>query len=330
MEHSIDSHITQFLTSFGANQTMTSWPWMKGVEVAIADPVEPVCTEDDRPAVKALILKHSEKIDKIKTALEDDPLYNPKKHDDLWILRFWLSHKKSKAAIEAAKHTLEFRKKYHLDELDIRKMPPQEVKDGKLAEYNAAWKRKDGIVCYHPDPKRGVIVFIAVEARDQNVLVEKLSEDYWLPALLYLDEYSFQCLDYVTRTTGRLTKLIRFADCRGLSLGGLNMECTRRDARFMALMEDCYPQMTECIFVCNAPTLIGVIWKTFSPFFPKRVRSKFDIVYPKDNAKDHKKLLRYISEENIPDIHEGKNPASPEKCTSDETSNKRAEVYWWW
>ena len=73
---------------------------MKGVEVALADPIDPICPEDDRPAVKDLIVEHGEKIAKIKSALIDHPLYEEDKHDDLWILRYWLSHKKSKAGAE--------------------------------------------------------------------------------------------------------------------------------------------------------------------------------------------------------------------------------------
>ncbi|CAB9498710.1 expressed unknown protein [Seminavis robusta] len=310
---------------------MTSWPWMKGIEEAIADPIDPICPEDERPSVKELIVKHSEKIAKIKAALADDPLYDPSKHDDLWILRFWLSHKKSKSAIEAAKYTLEFRKKHNLDELDIRDLPPQHVKDGKLGEFKTAWKRDDAVVFFQPDPKRGVVAFLTLDLLDQHAMVEKFTEDYWLTSFLYPDEYSFQCLDYATRTTGRLTKTVRFVDCRGLTLGGFSSECSRRDGRTMALLENCYPQMLETIFACNAPSLIGAFWKLFSVVAPKRVVAKFDIIYPKENPKDLKKVLKHISEQNLPDFYGGKNPVSPDKWASEVTSDDtRAEVYWWW
>lgn len=76
---------------------MTSWPWMKGMTVALTDPpIPPVCPEDDRKAVKDLITEYRAKIDKLRTALEDHPLFDyDNKHDDLWLLRFYLSHKKS-------------------------------------------------------------------------------------------------------------------------------------------------------------------------------------------------------------------------------------------
>ena len=60
---------------------------MKGVTVAIADPIEPITEFDDRPAVKELIIEYHKQIDVVKKGLEDDPLYKESKHDDLWILR---------------------------------------------------------------------------------------------------------------------------------------------------------------------------------------------------------------------------------------------------
>ena len=50
---------------------MTSWPWMKGIDVAIADPIDPVDKYDVRPSVKELIETHRVKIDKLKGRLEE-------------------------------------------------------------------------------------------------------------------------------------------------------------------------------------------------------------------------------------------------------------------
>ena len=93
--------------------TTSGWPWMKdqvssssslGMGTYIANPpMDPVNEHDVRPAVKDLIAKHRVSIDKVKTMLEPNPLFDPsKKHDDLWILRFCLSHKnKPKGAAKA-------------------------------------------------------------------------------------------------------------------------------------------------------------------------------------------------------------------------------------
>ena len=96
---------------------MTSWPWMKGVGVALADPAPPLNEYDDRPSAKALIAENRGVIEQVKKELQGDSLYDAAKHDELWILRFLLSHKlNTKHAVEAAKTTLAFRKEHRLDE----------------------------------------------------------------------------------------------------------------------------------------------------------------------------------------------------------------------
>jgi hypothetical protein len=77
---------------------MTSWPWMKGIDEAISDPVPQVNEYDKRPSVKRLIENSRETIEELKLALMLDPFYSPLKHDDLWILRFVLSHPRDKDA----------------------------------------------------------------------------------------------------------------------------------------------------------------------------------------------------------------------------------------
>lgn len=292
---------------------------MKGVKEAVADPIDPVCPEDDRAAVKDLIKEHGDKIQKIKEALIDHPLYEESKHDDLWILRFWLSHKKSQAAIDAAKYTLEFRKEHQLDEKDIRALAPHQVPDGKCREYLDCWE-DDAMVFTHPHPQRGVICFLKIASMNQHAVVEKLTEDYWLAIFLYCSEWSFQWLDYVTRTTGRLTKSIRFLNLEGLKMGGFNRECSKRDGKVMGLMEDCYPQLLESIFACNAPTIIDALWKLAKVLLPKRVVTKFSFMKPKDRESDRKVIYRHISETDLPDFYGGKNPVAPHDWKNEATA----------
>lgn len=217
---------------------MTSWPWMKGVEVAVANPCAPVCPEDDRPAVKDLLEENRTKVDKITDAVKEHPLYDAKRHDDLWILRFWLSQKKSKDAINAIKYTLELREKHGLDDKDIRDTPPHHVTEGKVLEFLQCWG-EDAMIFTHPDPQRGVVLFLRLSSMDQHKVVETLTEDHWLAVYMYTTEWTFQWLDYVTRTTGRLTRSVRIADTAGISMGSFNRECTKRDGKIMSLMEDC-------------------------------------------------------------------------------------------
>jgi hypothetical protein len=290
---------------------MTTWPWMKGVEEALADPVEPVNAHDERPSVKDLIEEHRSKIDKIKFDLAQEPLYDPTKHDDLWVLRFWLSHKKSKEAIDAAKTTLAFRKKWDLDGNDIRKKPPHKSKDTRVAEY---WKircQEDAIICTLPYKKRGVVLFIESTKMSPEA-VGILDEETWDYAFVYSSEWSHQWLDYVTRTTGRLTKSIRFIDMTGFSLTKhLDRASTKRDAKIMNEMEDVYPQLLETIYLVNPGTIIHKLWAFMRPIMPKRVLDKIDIITPDTNTGERDRLLKHISKKNLPKWLGGNNEVDP-------------------
>ena len=294
---------------------MTSWPWMKGVEIAIADPIPLVNELDERPSVKELIDKHRTQIDSVAQRLQDDPLYDNTRHDDLWILRFVLSHKKKIGpAVKAAKYTLKFRVEHKLDAEDLRPYPPN---DGPDHPRKAAGKRylalcgEDASRFCLPDARRGVIGFIQLSSIDQHKVATQLPEDDWLPTLMYMSEWTHQWLDYTTRTTGRLTKNVRFANADGFRLAMLNKEAQRRDGIAMGLMEDCYPQLLQTIYVINSPSLIQTLWRIVRPFFPKRVVEKFDFITPQKNARELKRVLRYISEEDLPARFGGKYEAWP-------------------
>jgi len=146
--------------------------------------------------------------------LQDDALYNGEKHDDLWILRYILSRKTVKASAAAAKATLAFREKYKLDQEDLRNFPfgPAAKSEAiqRCMKYGFQDNRKDVLISTVPDTKLGVILYTNHGAFDQHGLVKNISEEDWLLVLIYISEWSFQWLDYVTRTTGRLTKSIRF------------------------------------------------------------------------------------------------------------------------
>ena len=280
---------------------MSGWIWMNDVEgPALADPIKPVCPDDNRESAKALIEKHREKIDKVKEELKDEPLYEPDtKHDDLWILRFVLSHKsKTKPAVKAAKHTLEFRQKWKLDEKDIRAFHPHKVKEGNVYEY---WQKRlngDGIVMLHPDKQRGVLMFIKFGHMNPDA-VNVVSQEAWDESFIYSSEFAHQWLDYTTRTTGLFTRSIRILDMRGVSLKHFSRKNTQRDAKIMDQMEDCYPQLLESLFVCYAPSFMHLIWSIARKLMPKRVTEKVDVIEPHQNEKERQRILHHISMENL-------------------------------
>jgi len=291
---------------------MTSWPWMKEVDAAITDPIPPVNEHDKRLSVKDLIVENRDKIDKVKSDLVDDPLYDPKKHDDLWILRFVLSHKKKKNmknATKAAKTTLLFRKEHKLDEWgDIRDAPPGI--DIEQTKQFVKYYEEGSFRLALPDSKRGLLLYLRIAGIDGQSLVKNIDESAWLPNLTYFTEFCHQWLDYITRTTGRLTKQLRIVDLDGISISQISMEQNRRDGKAMTVMEDCYPQLLQQIFLCNSPSWIQIPWRIARPLLPKRVVEKLDFINP-FITKERNRVLEFISEEHLPERFGGKNHVWP-------------------
>jgi len=294
---------------------------MNGIDVAVAEPpnIEGQQQQDDdpyddRPWVHELIAEHRDKIDKIKNALlnENDPLFDyPNQHDDLWLLRFYLSHNhKTKPAIAAARETLQFRKTYQLDELgDIRHEPPQTIQHGLVHEHFSKRCPNHAMVLTLPDPHRGVVFFAQLKRVDPTV---ELSAECWDTAIVYCSEWTFQWTDYVTRTTGRLTKSIRIVDMQGVTLSDLRDRKPRsREAKIFRTMENCYPQLLQSIFVVNPPALLSVLGGMFRLILPKRILDKFNVISPQTEEKDRKYLLHHMSMEHLPEAYGGQNKVPP-------------------
>lgn len=280
---------------------------MKKSGVTLSDPID-LPKGDERLSVKSLISKHQEKIESLRNELTGEDSFDPLKHDDLWLLRFLLSHKmKHKASLKAAKHTLSFRAKYELDKKDIRYFPigPGCTNSSEGMKAFMKYCPPDTFCFTLPDAQRGVVAFLTFGNIDDKVLVEKVSEEHWLDCFVYAAEWSFQWLDYVTRKTGRLTKSIRIVDLSDTPFS-VNREKHRRDGQAMNLMEDCYPQMLQTIFVANPPSWVQMAWRIVRLVLPKRVVQKIDFVSPKSSQREKRRILQWIDEENLPEKFGGK------------------------
>ena len=296
-----------------------TWPWLSESGLTVTNPpIPPIDQYDDRPCVSSLINEHRYWIDQVRQELESDSLFDHHKHDDLWILRFVLSHKKNVAsAVKAAKYTLAFRNKHGLDDKDVRYIQPSE--NEALQRY-LKHVRDDAIRLVIPDHQRSVILFIDIGGVNQHGLVSNVKESDWLPSYLHYNEMAFQWLDYITRRTGRLTKLIRIIDGRNIQLPAFNIECSRRDGVVMKLTEDCYPQLLASMYVCDAPCYIQMPWRMIRPFFPKRVVQKFDFICPDTRTSDYRRLLPHMCTDHLPTRYGGLNKrwpvefALPPKC----------------
>ena len=286
-------------------------------------PIDPVTPEDDRPAICDLLSEHAEPVLKIKEAIESNPLYNPKLHDDLWMLRFWLSHKDSssktskalKHAIDAAVETLEYRNKHKLDEADIRysHWPDWDGPGGQFSpeEWRDFFSYADKYGLYncllHPD--RGVITFVKYAAVHPTERVANLPMEKELEMYVGWTEWRFQVNDEVTRRTGRLTKGVMFIDLGGIGMEHTSLKAAKRDTVGNSMTANVYPQLNGGTFLLNMPSIFQGVIRLLRPFYPKRFFEKVDVLITK---KDVNRIFpRFADLSTVPECYRGTLPSWP-------------------
>jgi hypothetical protein len=313
---------------------MSGWPWMNNSTAEVsqssvgggdaeAGKNEVADKDDSRPLIGDLISEYRNLIDQVQLQLQTEELYEATKHDDLWILRFLLSHKKDvERALSAAKATLSYRKKYSLDENDIRGVPPQDNRSSD-AVHDAAFQRfinhgvgKDGLNLVVPDTKRcGVVFYFNIADLDTHQLA-KVDQEDWISGLSYVNEWQFQWNDYITRTTGRLTKSVHVVDVEGIYLSMYDYTTQDKYTTACNFLQDCYPQGVDAYLVCHAPFWIESPWKLLKPLLPVRVVTKLDFLNPKQYDEDRLRLLQYMPEDLLPERFGGQYSQWPPTSSS--------------
>ena len=136
-----------------------------------------------------------------------------------------------------------------------------------------------------------------------------------LNRLTYNNESMFQVVDSVTRSTGRLTKLLRIIDMNNTRLRKISYKYTKQDAAAAKVMEDFYPQLLGMVCAVNCPGWLDHMWNILCPLFPSRVVKKWhflpSVANMKKSKEDLKPILRYVSQENLPNTYEGQNNEWP-------------------
>jgi len=290
--------------------------------IACSDP------HDDRPFVKDLLEQHAASIKSVRQRiLSDDtfgkPLWDPKRYDDIWILRYVLSHKgNAKHAAKAALKTMKMRDEKKLNDVkfsDIRRRIKNfGFKNDESIEslpnfdvYNSYCGENSYIITSQPDPDRGVLVFADIARIDFQAMLNDMSEEELKEHVLYLNEALFQILDEVTRRTGRLAKLTRFIDMGNFSFLNMDYKSAKLDAVIQKELEDYHPQLLTKVYFFNNAAWISAAWTALRPFFPKRVTEKVDFLPWSASRKLHQPILKQVSEANLPEKFGGKNKEWP-------------------
>lgn len=283
--------------------------------------------EDRRPFVKDLIQKHEHKIKEVRDSIQCEPYYEQDRYDDLWVLRFLLSHKgKVKQAIKAAKKTIVFRYDRRLNELgDIR----YTLNNANLDNLHPIHRKylqeycSDHFALMHtlPDMDRGAIIQYYIPSKvNMKKLAEQMSQDDLTTLYTLLTEATYQILDAVTRESGRLTLLLRVVDLSDLKM---NQKYNKMEAKAAAIFEDSYPQLVGSLLIVNPPSWFYSFWRMFKFLLPSRLKEKINFASPLKNPSDTKLFLKYLSEDNLPKRYGGKSDVWPPKFAG-EYYNKKA------
>lgn len=265
-------------------------------------PLPLVTASDDRPSIRDLLAKYSMEIVKLRQLIADDPLFVSSLHDDLWLLRFLLTHEKKggiASAARAARTTLQFRRKWNLDSEDLRLEWPDSA--SKVPAY-VMFSKYAGNALVHciPHPDRGIVSFIDVAEFDQQGMINNVSEADALQAHIRFTEWTFQWLDSISRRTGRLTKSTRILDLSRIRFMSMNRQWIKRDGANTKLTEDCYPQLLMAVYPCFAPHWMQAFWRMVRPLMPARFVEKVDMLQPIANPNEAKRLHRAVTAADLP------------------------------
>ena len=250
-----------------------------------------------RQSVHALLAAHEADVQTLRKNLEQHALFDPACHDNLWLLRFVMSHPSSKdKGAAAARATLEYRQKHSLDTDDYTTRPA-------VASILARFYRHveaGGIAYYAPDPSRGVMIVGRPMKIDFHAIARELSvEDTAIWARVSA-EWIHRYVDEVTRRTGYLTKYARVVDLRGMRLSRLSREFQRRQRESAKELEDYYPQMLEAVCLCHPPSWIQGVWRTMRGLMPPRFVEKVDMISPTTSRSERDRLLRFCTLDALP------------------------------
>lgn len=280
---------------------------------------------DDRPFISDLLNTYSSAIKSVRNIIQEHILYkdNALRYDDIWILRFVLTHKKNiSKASKAAIKTMEFREKKKLNEIgDIRhKIPYKDDNSSNLFYCHKLFykycKTKDAAMNTLPDMNRGVVQYCLLDKVNIIDIANEMTEEEIQDVYIYLNEAIYQIQDEVTRRTGRLTKKLQILDIKGFRLQNLCMTFLKNDAAANKALEEYYPQLLGSVLIVNSPVWVSTTWNFLKSMFPRRFAEKVTVLPTKISQKDIKLLLRYISEDNLPERYGGKNKEWPLDCAA--------------
>ena len=191
-------------------------------------------------------------------------------YDDVWALRFCLSHQDDAEAESCARRTLAWRAKKSEMLAHAAKGEPY-PRFARLEKYVAA--------DYHGETlARGPLYIIRAGISNPKAMMDDFSEEDVLDFMMYRKEIGFLKCDARTRSTRVLTKLVTVNDLNHVSLlSGPDKRFTAVLGKSSKLSEEYYPQLLDRAVLINVPYVFGAIWSLMKPLLSAKTRSKVAI-----------------------------------------------------
>ena len=159
-----------------------------------------------RERIADLIAQHADKLATLRSRVCDEEHYDAARHDDLFLLRFVLSHLPCnlplgstgrqagmQAAVKAVQSTIAWRARHGFDEPGLLCGGPDALVLGPVATFYASMAVRDAVSYYVPDADRGAVLVAVPGLLDFHHMVATLSEEEQVMASSDDPMMAFEC-----------------------------------------------------------------------------------------------------------------------------------------
>ena len=236
-----------------------------------------------RENIEDLLATHADAITSLREAVADEvksasAISTTVLYDDIFLLRYIMSHKTAEAAIKPCKETLSWR----IENADTLHTLTTE---GIKGIPNASTFMKFQTVGEITTKFGGWTTYVVRTAHsDLPALMGAMSVEQVSDYLTYSKEINWRECDQLTRATGILVKNISVIDMNGFSFFGA-------DKRFFKALGDSskrsaivFPQFLGATVIVNVPSFLSVLMKVFSPLMPQSALDKQRFCKVKNSA----------------------------------------------
>ena len=271
-------------------------------------PTLPSSPHDDRPLIKELLADKAAQLIELQQLICEHVHYKASLHDDVWLLRFLLSHERSgvKAAAAAVCYTLDWRHRHGMDAVsdELRRLPTA-MEHPAVVRGHSVYCPPGAMEFIHPDPARGPVLLCTFARCDFHAAAAKLGRDEYAACMRATNEWFFLQCDRVSRETGRLTRSLRVVQLKGIAVRSLNRTWLNMDAAVARDLENCYPQLVGLVVCLDPPSWALAMWRAVKVLFPARLIEKILIIPRSARAELERKLQRFVALEDLPELYGG-------------------------